>query len=652
MTRTAALAALSAALFAASSARAQEYLVERVAFGLNQPTFVTQAPGDPGALYITERATFGAGSQPGLMGKLLRYDLATRQSTVVVDFSYRGLNLDSGLLAAAVHPDFAVEGSAGYRKIYVSTSATASGQPAANRVEELTLNAQGVVPTNGQGVPLESNRRTVLKYFNNTGDNNHTVNWIGFDPTATGAARGHLYVSTGDGGPQINQSTFVNKAQDLTQVYGKILRIDPTGPDAYADNPPDKNFAIPTDNPIPAWNAANPAAPISGLGEVWASGLRNTWRASFDRATGDLWMGDVGSVVNAPTGPTGFISQEEVNVLKAGVTDAGLPVDFGWAKREGTYQVPFAAGGAKGDSVDPVHQQSHATNRSVTGGYVYRGPIEELQGQYLFADFALRQVYALSGFDRTLDPTAYNGANATQANLTASLANLVFDASDPTYTAANSGSLFGLDYLSSFGEDLQGNVYMVDFGHAGQYPGAGQGEVFRLVMLGDIDRDGDRDPTDVDLAYAAPVGTVAQVGKLVDLNRDGVVVPGFYVVSSDVAHLVRQLLDTEFGDADLDGAVEFADLAVLAANYGNDDPALGWASGDFDGVGGATFADLALVAANYGFGTGTRPTYEQFLADWHLALASVPEPGAAAALAGGAVAALARRRRKNSARRV
>src|SRR6185503_20183143 len=137
---------------------------------------------------------------------------------------------------------------------------------------------------------------TLLEYRSNS-INWHLIDWIGFDPTATGAERTYLYITAGDG--RISAS-----AQDPSDVKGKVLRIDVDGADFY-DLDPLKNFGIPSTNPIPAYNASHPATPITGLGEVFATGLRNPHRASFDRANGDFYIGDVGES-----------SREEINFIK------------------------------------------------------------------------------------------------------------------------------------------------------------------------------------------------------------------------------------------------------------------------------------------------------------------------------------------------
>jgi glucose/arabinose dehydrogenase len=473
----------------ASHANAQTYRLERIASGLNQPTYVTQAPNDPAnILYFTER-TRDANPGPGasnVMGRVWRYDVNTRTRTMVLDLSARGVVLDTGLQTIAFHPDFNNPQSVGYGKMYLSSAQ--SGTSALNRVEEYNVAIGGPNPTYTATL-----NRLLLQYPNNT-QNNHTVDWIGFDPTASGAMRNYLYISTGDGsfGNDYNGGTSPTgrPSQNPSDIAGKMLRVDVAGADAYPGDSL-KNYAIPPSNPLPVYNAANPGSPIAGLGEVYLTGLRNVYRASFDRANGDLWMGDVGEVF-----------AEEVSFLKAGTNVTGPPVDYGWPQREATFdsdvdgaphtQVnPFTSA----TSLEPLQQFPHdGGGEAVIGGYVYRGPVAALQGKYFYSDFVTtgnaNQIWMLD-FDRNTSTANYNGNNGTRTDVSALWQSLVYDPTDPTYAPnSTTASSAGLDHVVSFGEDNAGNLYLVDFGNGagfnGQYPGPGLGEIFRIVPSAEI----------------------------------------------------------------------------------------------------------------------------------------------------------------------
>jgi hypothetical protein len=427
----------------------------------------------------------------------VRYDLTTRTSTTVLDLSSSrsSANGDAGAVGLAFSPDFATD-----HTFFLSSNSAPLGQSGTDRVEQYTLT--------GNSATLD---RTILQYSSNTTANNHTVDWIGFDPTASGVARDYLYITTGDGGPQANIAGYMNRSQDLNQVYGKLLRVDVSGGDAYPSDS-NKNFAIPADNPIPASGGA-----VTGLGEIYASGFRNPFRASFDRSNGDLYIGDVG-----------FNTREEINFIKAGSVAAGAPPDFGWAKREGTIATPDAIAGisgAQGNSLNPIIERDHTATgeKSISGGYVYRGPIPELQGTYLFGDEVTGHLYTAT-FDRNTNPAAFNGLNGAVTDMTniwnqTTSASSIIDPNNPSYVPGATG--FGVQNEVSYGEDNAGNVYVVDFGGGT----AGLGEVFKLAKVpGDINDDGHIDAADISAMMSAltdPASTDPLFLMNADVNRDG-----------------------------------------------------------------------------------------------------------------------------------
>lgn len=189
---------------------------------------------------------------------------------------------------------------------------------------------------------------------------NHNGGWIGFGPD------GYLYIGTGDGGAANDPK---QRSQDLSVYLGKLLRIDVS---------PNKGYRIPKDNPFK--NRAN-AKP-----EIYAYGLRNPWRCSWDRKTGDFYIGDVGQN-----------HLEEINFMPAG---KGRGANYGWRLREGNVRTPAKnVGGSKPKgAIDPVYVYKHGGGKnegvSVTGGYVYRGPIKSLDGKYFFADYANPRIWS------------------------------------------------------------------------------------------------------------------------------------------------------------------------------------------------------------------------------------------------------------------
>jgi glucose/arabinose dehydrogenase len=210
---------------------------------------------------------------------------------------------------------------------------------------------------------------------------------------------GLLYLSTGDGG---GVGDAYGNAQNLNALLGKILRIKPNAAGGYT---------VPADNPFV--NAAN-ARP-----EIWHYGLRNPWRFSFDRSSGELWIGDVGQN-----------ESEEVNHVAPGAK--GL--NFGWSKREGAHA--FSGGAKPTGAVDPEIETAHSDgNCAITGGYVYRGAaIKGLGGVYLFSDYCRGElVGAVGGLTKDL---------GVHVNEPASFGE---DATGELWVLSQSGGVFRLD---------------------------------------------------------------------------------------------------------------------------------------------------------------------------------------------------------------
>lgn len=223
--------------------------------------------------------------------------------------------------------------------------------------------------------------------------NTHNGGQLTFSPLD-----GCLYVGMGDGGPQGDPD---NRAQNKNTLLGKILRLDVDGESPYA---------VPPDNPYVG---------RAGADEIWASGLRNPWRFSFDRATGDLYIGDVGQD-----------TWEEIN-YQAARTPGG--VNFGWRCQEGTHPYNFTAACASATLTDPIAGYDHSLGIAVIGGFVYRGlRYPALVGTYFFADFGSGRIWSL----RKIGPTTW------------SVPRQVLD------TDFN---------ISAFGEDEAGELYIVEY---------------------------------------------------------------------------------------------------------------------------------------------------------------------------------------------
>ncbi|MEP4198456.1 MAG: PQQ-dependent sugar dehydrogenase [Aliishimia sp.] len=249
-----------------------------------------------------------------------------------------------------------------------------------------------------------STQRTVLTIQHDR-PNNHYGADIEFGPD------GYLYVTTGDGNEEV--TTSPNVSQDVTNRLGSVLRIDPTG-DAFPTDT-QNNYSVPLDNPDFGTDA-DPA--------LFAIGLRNPFRATFDSETGTYFVADVGED-----------NFEEVNIVTAGA-------NFGWNAFEGEADGPAPAGlSSEGDVTDPLLALAHDDAQSITGGLVYRGDnpdLDALLGQYIFADFSTDKIFSI-------DETSVLG-------------------STPLVTEYDlNGDIAGLRRIVAFGTDGAGNLFVSNY---------------------------------------------------------------------------------------------------------------------------------------------------------------------------------------------
>ena len=332
--------------------------------GLTNPLFVTHAGDD--RLFIVEKS-----------GKIKIYQSGALKPVAFLTQTVTSTS-ERGLLSIAFEPNYGAT-----QRFYIYWTGTGG---------LINITRMGALPGDpNQADPTSAT--TLLTITHPAG--NHNGGWLGFGPDQL------LYASVGDGGTQEDPTC---QAQNVASRLGKILRLDVIGQITYT---------VPTTNSFTTGQAP----------EVWAWGLRNPWRSSFDRQTGDLYIGDVGNG-----------AWEEVSFVSAGPS-AGL--NFGWNRREG----PAAGYTTCADTppyVSPVISHSHSIGEianSITGGYVYRGSkYPWLQGKYLYADFGQGKVWI-----------------ATQT-------------SPGVFSTAQLTSTFGFNSLSSWGEDAAGELYLVNYG--------------------------------------------------------------------------------------------------------------------------------------------------------------------------------------------
>jgi uncharacterized repeat protein (TIGR03806 family) len=382
--------------------------VERVytQLGFAVPVDLRQAPGDNSAWYVVEKA-----------GRIRKFpnvaNPAPGEVTTYADISARVNNNfgESGLLAMAFHPQFAAN-----KKVFVSYTAygpyegaaDASGKPINLRSTVSSFVEVGGVLDTGAGketiyFPPDDSGGTTTRGPTDQPYGNHNGGNIVFGPD------GYLYYGLGDGG---SGGDPLNAGQDVNLLLGKLLRID-------VDNiPGGQRYGIPDGNPFKSGG---------GRPEIYAWGLRNPWRYSFDRATGELWLGDVGQN-----------TYEEIDLIKVGG-------NYGWRIREGKHCYSPPNNCPTAGLIEPVVEYSHpgSAQGSVTGGFVYRGKaMPGLVGTYFFADQVNGDLYAIT----------YDVTGAPQATL----------------------FLDTMQNVNAFAEDQDGELYFASYG----------GGIYKIVPAG------------------------------------------------------------------------------------------------------------------------------------------------------------------------
>ena len=370
-------------------AAAQPTGTVRVASGLSSPTYVVAPPNDFNRLFVSQ-----------LGGEIAILDLTAGTIGGALFLAVVAAS-GEGLQGLAFHPQYEING---FFYVYYMASL-----PQRTVVERYTRDAADPdLADPASGVTIIE----IPQPFSN-----HNGGWIGFGPD------GYLYVPLGDGGGPCDPD---NHGQNLGTLLSSVLRLDVDGDDFPAD--PDRNYAIPADNPF----VGQP-----GADEIWSYGLRNPFRSSFDRSTGDFYIGDVGQ-----------FTREEIDYQPA--ASAGGE-NWGWDLREGLFATPdnppnCTGGAPPPGNVDPIYDYGHGVGASqgnaVIGGYVYRGPGAELVGKYFFADFVNERIWSIDAM--------------TGTGFTDWTSNFVPDVGT-------------INQIVSFGEDGAGYLYIVDLG----------GEIFR-----------------------------------------------------------------------------------------------------------------------------------------------------------------------------
>jgi len=385
----------------------------RVASGLTQPLFVAAPPGDFNRIFIVQ--------QNGQI-RILNLVTGTLNATPFLDISARltATNGEQGLLGLAFDPNYATNGKF-YLNFTVPGGAFGNGT---THISQFQVSANPDV--------ADTSNEKILLTFDHP-EANHNGGWIGFSPRA--GDDHNLYIATGDGGNGNDQGTGHiepgGNAQNNTTLLGKMLRIhvDPTT----------GTSTIPTNNPFFGSGTAKQ--------EIWALGLRNPFRDSFDRLTGRMLIGDVGQD-----------TREEVDVQQA--SNPGGGENYGWRDREGFIQNPAFATATPTPTpnpprVDPIFDYPHTIGRTVIGGYIYRGPLfSALQGIYVFGDYL-----GPGGGSARVFTLNYDGTTASNFQ----------DITSQLFPIPTTGGNVSLVNLSSLGEDAAGELYLTDIGNGNVY---------------------------------------------------------------------------------------------------------------------------------------------------------------------------------------
>lgn len=364
-------------------------LLQLMATNMAAPDYAISPPGDSHRLFVVEQSGLLRIIQDGVLLPGSALDISGLIST---SFNPGSANDERGFLGLAFHPGFNNPASPGYRTLYtyssqlITTGPTYVAPNAASQGYQNTVNEWKISNANSNVVDAAS-RREIISFGKNA--NNHNGGTITFGPD------GYMYLGLGDGGNanDVGASHIEpgGNAQNLSTPLGKMLRIDPLNPalNPGSPNPVSANgqYRIPTSNPFQG---------VGQVPEIYAYGLRNPYRFSFDRVNGDLIQADVGQN-----------NIEEIDRIVLGG-------NFGWAIKEGDFLFnrtngPAGPAGTIGAPpgnrspgspvglIDPITgtqatlEYDHNEGISITGGFVYRGTnIPELYGKYIFGDLALQ----------------------------------------------------------------------------------------------------------------------------------------------------------------------------------------------------------------------------------------------------------------------
>lgn len=413
--------------------------LQTIASGLTAPIDLAAINDGSGRMLVVQQT-----------GQILLLKNGQIAPTPFLDVSQRLVTLNSryderGLLGIALHPGFADSASPGFRKFYTFTNEPVSGTadftvPMTGAFNNQIVIAEWQASATNADVADPATRREVLRI--NHPQSNHDGGQLAFRP-----GEQYLYIAIGDGGAANDvgdgHTPVTGNAQDTTNVLGKILRIDPLAPSVTpgSSDPASANgkYRIPASNPF----VAAPGVP-ERVREIYAYGLRNAYRFSFDAPSGALVAADVGQN-----------NVEEIDIVAAGK-------NYGWHTKEGTFLFDSTSGGVSPDPspnpafTDPIAQYSHSDGTAVIGGMVYRGAaIPSLFGRYVFGDLSG------TGSGRLFYLDDLNPGPVRELRI------------------GDDDHALGL-FLKAFGRDSAGEIYVIADSNIG--PGGTGGRLLKMVQ--------------------------------------------------------------------------------------------------------------------------------------------------------------------------
>lgn len=509
-----------------------------LASGLSRPVAVIQPPGDA-RLFVVEQRN-------GTTGRIRVYKNGALLATPYLSIPNVSVDQEQGLLGLAFDPNFQTN-----FRFYVNyTNAAGDTVVARYSASSATTDVANTTPT------------AILTI--DQPDTNHNGGSLVF------GADGYLYIGMGDGGSQNDPG---NRAQNTSNLLGKILRIDVTGDDFPAD--PAKNYRIPPTNPF--------AGATPGADEVWSYGWRNPWKWAFDRRL----LGGFGGLTVADVGQDTWEEIDYEHENRPGL-------NYGWRVREGLVETGF--GGGSGPFTDPIWVYAHNPGCSITGGVLYRGSRLGIAnyGRYFFSDFCYSRLMSVRV---DIDPlTGVATASDFQDHFT-------LGANVSSIHADNNGEL----YFTTVG----GSFRRLNFAPGGF---AIQGQ----INWQDLEATAKR-PDHIDVEYRAHGSLVPLYTLSIGLQQNGTFrLPcptGNIDVSIKGPHWLRRTLNVNAtagdvtglvfnmvnGDADGDNEVGIGDYAVISSAYGTSlgDPS--WdPNADLNGDESVDIADYAILSSRYG----------------------------------------------------